>query len=789
MATEVNQNCFAWPHEESPVQDSSQGTTQVFDHGSISFGRFDLESLAWEKWSVFTNDRRTEEFVKFNGLVAKKKAYFEKYFKRIRELKALQQHNQQTELNLEYSGDGSDSSQTGEDEPVAKPASPSGSGTHVDESMGQITPQATSEHGLGCYNDLNERLSNVISSGTHSTLVEGLQIIGEESTENASGENCSERMYTLQQNAKCSQDDLVMPHETTVNLKRTIEKCSPISPASKIIPKTVKMTSSCIPDHPLVNKGPQSAPIVINQKTKPGNIQSLRKPKAATSNVIGTTTGRGKLVGREDSGVIALRRPSSAASQRPSTRERRPVIKDGSQDPAGMASPCRPSTAGRHLATRELAANQTNIGSPRRPSTADRRPLTKELAPKNANIASPCRPSTADRRPITKESAAKHANIPSPRRPSTPDRRLTTKELTPKRANVATPQRPSTAERRPTREIAPKLVGIANPCWPPSAERRPVIRGIAQKHAEVVSLCRPSTAERRPITRETAPKHADVIPLRRPSTAERRPVARETAPKHANVIPLRRPSTAERRPVAREIAPKHADVIPLRRPSTPKRRPVASDSVLKHVNVGNPCCPSTPERRLSKGSAPKHADVAITPCRPSTGERRPTAKENTLKSDPKTPIRLRGMLGNYNGAMTTEATPKKACTPNLARASKPEMKSYAQERLELQFVGKQKSSSVNLPPRKILTSNVRANRVVENVRKPNKQGIQETVGSRVSASKNTTSLQTGSVKTRAPNPPAPPPPPRRPSQTGSKPDPNKSSVGGRKPKASTPHWH
>jgi hypothetical protein len=24
MATEVNQNCFAWPREESPVQDSSQ---------------------------------------------------------------------------------------------------------------------------------------------------------------------------------------------------------------------------------------------------------------------------------------------------------------------------------------------------------------------------------------------------------------------------------------------------------------------------------------------------------------------------------------------------------------------------------------------------------------------------------------------------------------------------------------------------------------------------------------------------------------------------------------------
>ncbi|XP_051199811.1 uncharacterized protein [Lolium perenne] len=767
MATEVNQNCFAWPREESPVQDSSQGTTQVFDHGSISFGRFDLESLEWEKWSVFTNDRRTEEFVKFNGLVAKKKAYFEEYFKRIRELKALQQQNQQTELNLEYSGDGSDSSQTGEDEPVAKHASPAGSGTHVDDCMGQIAAESTSEHGLGCYNDHNKRLSNGISSATHSSSAGGLQMIGEETGENASVENCSDRMDMLQQNAKCSQDDLVMPHETKVNLKRTIEKCSPISQASKIIPRTVKMTSSCVPDQAFINKGTQSSnSTVINQKTKPGNVQSLRKPRAATSNVGGTTV-RSKLVTKEDPGVIALRRPSSAASQRPSSRERRPVTRDGSRGSASMASPCRPSTAQRRLATRDLAENQTSIASPRRPSTADKRPITKELAPKDANIATPRRPSTADRRPITKESAPKNANTATPCRPSTPDRRLTTKELTPKHANVATPQRPSTAERRPiTRESAPKLGGAANPCWPSSAQRRPVTRGIVHTNAEVVSLHRHSTAERRPLTRETAPKHGDVIPLRRPSTAERRPVSRETAPKPADAITLRRPSTAERRPVAR-------------------------DSVLKHANVGGPGCPSTPERRLGRESAPKHAAVAITPCRPSTGEKRPTAKGSSLKLDPKTPIRLRGLPDNSNGAMVTAATPKKAVTPNLVKARKPEMKSsYVQERLELQVGGKQKSSSVNLPPRKIFSSDVRANRVVEKARKPNKQGIQDIVGSRVSASKNATSLQTGSGKTRAPNPPPPPPPPRRLSQSPSKPEPpTKLSAGGKKPKASTPHWH
>lgn len=94
----------------------------MLDHGSVSFGKFEFESLSWEKWSVFRHDRRQEELEKFNGLVAEKRAYFEEYYKRMRALKALQQQQQQqqqqqeeqarqqiqqTELTLDYSLDGS----------------------------------------------------------------------------------------------------------------------------------------------------------------------------------------------------------------------------------------------------------------------------------------------------------------------------------------------------------------------------------------------------------------------------------------------------------------------------------------------------------------------------------------------------------------------------------------------------------------------------------------------------------------------------------------------------------
>ncbi|KAL5203352.1 hypothetical protein ABZP36_014304 [Zizania latifolia] len=726
MAAEVTQNYFAWSQEESSVQDSSQGTPQVFDHGSISFGRFDLESLAWEKWSVFANDRRHEEFGKFNGLVAKKKAYFEEYFKRIRELKALQQQNQQTELNLDYSGDGSDSSQTGEDVPAADRGSPCGSGTPLD-SIVQIEVGTVFEHDLECYDDNeNQRLNNDISSS-----VGRVQQIGQEFRENASGDNYSDGVVdVLQQNTNCGQDDLKMPIESAMTPKRTIEKDSLVGQAAKIIPKSVKMSSSYIPGHTVVNKfqEPDSAkPSVVNHRIKPENIQSLQRLKAATSNIV-DATGRSKLVAKEVHGVMGVRRPSSPAPQRPSTRERRPVTRDSIRKPPEAATPCWPSTSERHPATRELAPKQANILVLRRPSTPNRCPMTKDLAPAHAIIATPRRPSTAERRPMTRG-------------------------MTLTGASVATPNQPSTTERGPTtKQMAQKNVGIATPS-------------------------RPSTAERRPVTRETAQKHADVATLHRPSTAERRPITKEIAQKHANVVSLRRPSTAERRPVARDIAPKHADVTCVRRPSTSERHRATRETAPKYSNFPISCWPLTPERALI------HADVGTTQHSPSTGERRPISKESTIPLDAKTPIRFRGLPAN------PKVIPQKASTQKLVISGETEIKSFAKERVELQVDGKHKARSVNLPPRKMLTSNVRANRVIENFRKPNKEGIQQTVRSQVSASKNSSPSKTGSIKARAPNPPPPPPPRRQSSQISCKPNTNNSSVGGRKPKASAPHWH
>jgi hypothetical protein len=57
---------------------------------SVSFGRFENDSLSWEKWSSFSQNKYLEEVEKCAtpGSVAEKKAYFEAHYKKIAARKA-----------------------------------------------------------------------------------------------------------------------------------------------------------------------------------------------------------------------------------------------------------------------------------------------------------------------------------------------------------------------------------------------------------------------------------------------------------------------------------------------------------------------------------------------------------------------------------------------------------------------------------------------------------------------------------------------------------------------------
>lgn len=92
-----NWGCSDLPSEHEDPQGIS--ISEILNHGSISFGRYAAEPLAWEKWSVFSHNRCQEELEKFKapGLVAQKKAYFEEYYRRIRALKAAEAEAQKQE--------------------------------------------------------------------------------------------------------------------------------------------------------------------------------------------------------------------------------------------------------------------------------------------------------------------------------------------------------------------------------------------------------------------------------------------------------------------------------------------------------------------------------------------------------------------------------------------------------------------------------------------------------------------------------------------------------------------
>ncbi|XWS22538.1 hypothetical protein CRYUN_Cryun29cG0045100 [Craigia yunnanensis] len=70
---------------------------------SVSFGRFENDSLSWEKWSSFSPNKYSEEVEKCAtpGSVAKKKVYFEEHYKKIAARKAeLQAQQKPTETVL-----------------------------------------------------------------------------------------------------------------------------------------------------------------------------------------------------------------------------------------------------------------------------------------------------------------------------------------------------------------------------------------------------------------------------------------------------------------------------------------------------------------------------------------------------------------------------------------------------------------------------------------------------------------------------------------------------------------
>ncbi|KAH9306447.1 hypothetical protein KI387_010851 [Taxus chinensis] len=100
MATDNEDICLEWSQPEElrdPAESQMEGPRgNLQRESSISFGRFESDSLSWEKWSSFSQNRYLEEVERFStpGSVIQKKAYFEAHFKKIAAQKALEQQAQ-----------------------------------------------------------------------------------------------------------------------------------------------------------------------------------------------------------------------------------------------------------------------------------------------------------------------------------------------------------------------------------------------------------------------------------------------------------------------------------------------------------------------------------------------------------------------------------------------------------------------------------------------------------------------------------------------------------------------
>ncbi|RWW68312.1 hypothetical protein BHE74_00024175 [Ensete ventricosum] len=194
MATEVDQAYYGWSHQDLSDHDAYQEApvSQMLDHGSVSFGRFAVETLSWEKKSIFTRNRRQEELEKYrtHGLVAKKKAYFEEYFKRIRAVKSMQD-NQQSEITVDYGDDVSISSQSGEENKTAAELK-----YHGDQAVnvGKDQPE-DGPIGVGILHGDLEKLSNGVATEQTTHPIEALQTSPLSSSTRSFKDNQEENHY------------------------------------------------------------------------------------------------------------------------------------------------------------------------------------------------------------------------------------------------------------------------------------------------------------------------------------------------------------------------------------------------------------------------------------------------------------------------------------------------------------------------------------------------------------------------------------------------------------------
>lgn len=207
---------------------------------SISFGRFENDSLSWERWSSFSPNKYLEEVEKCAtpGSVAQKKAYFEAHYKKIAARKAeLLAQEKQTETDSFSSGDQSGvdlSGNTCGTEAEFGVSNTQGSNDSIEQKISTAGENRRS-HG----DDLKEEVSVSVDYRSSSVVVEEKEL-----------ENRSNSSHQIDE----PEEDVCIKQEESINIEAEDVKeiahavYKEIEKASEVEDKDVKL------DHPKESK-------------------------------------------------------------------------------------------------------------------------------------------------------------------------------------------------------------------------------------------------------------------------------------------------------------------------------------------------------------------------------------------------------------------------------------------------------------------------------------------------------------------------------------------------------
>ncbi|KAL9404209.1 hypothetical protein Peur_001181 [Populus x canadensis] len=272
---------------------------------SISFGRFMSDSLSWEKWSSFSNNRYVEEAEKFSrpGSVAQKKAFFEAHYRNLAARKAaalLEQANAEASNVQEPENEGGIPDKTTQDSlTVATNSQEAGDREEV------YVQQVNSEASFVA--DDNTRTSNVDMERFESSNVEEV----EPSAENEIlVENCV-KIETLNQIVKVDNKEEVKEMELSVSkqmekplLKQDFMSCkddaasmSKKKPAvssskSSIYDKASKLPSTPAKPAPSVRAKKENTATPISKKSALESVERRKPTPKSTHKSMNFTPAR-----------------------------------------------------------------------------------------------------------------------------------------------------------------------------------------------------------------------------------------------------------------------------------------------------------------------------------------------------------------------------------------------------------------------------------------------------------------------------------------------------------------